>query len=139
MTGQEFLQTVFYPGLATAVATLLPVGIGVGVWYLKKMAATWQAQADATALNATLERGKALAVKEGVTGDDDLAKKIAEYLHTTSPDLALRTGMAKETTPMGVSNPDTKVLVSTAGAVQRIDAQIAQPSPAPVNATIVGA
>lgn len=115
MTWQDVLQSVIYPFLVLTIPAL-------GAWAvieLKGMAATAQAAADAAALTSALNRGHALAVAQG-TPAAQIPDKVADYLATTSPDLAKSTGVL---TP-GAS---TGQLVPTIAGSARIAASIAPP------------
>jgi hypothetical protein len=98
------------------------VGIAV-VAVVKIYAARWvaiaQGTADAAALTAALNRGHALAISQG-TPTAQIPDKVADYLATTSPDLAKSTGVL---TP-GAS---TGQLVPTIAGSARIAASIAPP------------
>jgi hypothetical protein len=118
MTLADLITTVLYPSLALIVTA----GTGAVVIYIKSMAATAQASADAAALTGALARGKALAEAQGAS-PAELPAKVADYLHQTSPDLAQRTGMAMTTQSQGA-----EVLVPTAAGAARIAATLAEPA-----------
>lgn len=112
MTTQDFLQNIIYPSLATLIAA----AVSFAVMYIRGMAATQKQAADATQLQQVLARGAALA-KVQAAAPAEQAKVVTEYLHDTSPDLAIRTGMAVTTSHNG--------LAQTPEATKRIDATVA--------------
>ena len=124
MDTQTFIQTVIYPALALLITT----GVGFAVVYIKSMAATAQAAADAAALAGALARGKALADAHGGSLSE-APGIVAKYLATTSPELAVRTGVGVLVDPPGTSNADVKVLVPTLAGAARIAATVATPLP----------